>query len=118
MQAGRLDTHQKALQINLDHSKYGSFAEIGAGQEVARWFFRVGGAAGTIAKSISAYDMTVSDAIYGAAGRYVTRQRLERMLDYKYPLMIQRLATKRGESTRFFSFADPIAAKSYTRKEN
>ena len=60
-----LGTHQKALQINLDPSKYGTFAEIGAGQEVARWFFRVGGAAGTIAKTISAYDMTISDAIYG-----------------------------------------------------
>ncbi len=66
MQSPRLDTHQKAVQINLDNTKYGTFAEIGAGQEVARWFFRVGGAAGTIAKSISAYDMTVSDAIYGA----------------------------------------------------
>ena len=64
----RLDTHQKAIRINLDNTKYGTFAEIGAGQEVARWFFRVGGAAGTIAKSISAYDMTVSDAIYGACG--------------------------------------------------
>jgi hypothetical protein len=118
MLSTRLDTHQKAVQINLDNTKYGTFAEIGAGQEVARWFFRVGGAAGTIAKSISAYDMTVSDAIYGAAGRYVSRQRLERMLDYEYTLMIQRLATKRGESTRFFSFADTVAAKSYTRKEN
>ena len=84
MENNRLDTHQKAVQINLDNTKYGTFAEIGAGQEVARWFFRVGGAAGTIAKSISAYDMTVSDAIYGAAGRYVSRQRLETMLDYEY----------------------------------
>jgi len=85
MQTTRLDTHQKAVQINLDNSKYGTFAEIGAGQEVARWFFRVGGAAGTIAKSISAYDMTVSDAIYGAAGRYVSRQRMETMLDHNCP---------------------------------
>ena len=75
-----LDTHQKALHINLDPSKYGTFAEIGAGQEVARWFFRVGGAAGTIAKSISAYDMTISDAIYGPAERYVTRQRLQAII--------------------------------------
>ncbi len=66
MQSPRLDTHQKAVQINLDNTTYGTFAEIGAGQEVARWFFRVGGASGTIAKSISAYDMTVSDSIYGA----------------------------------------------------
>ena len=68
----RLDTHQKALQINLDAGKYGVFAEIGAGQEVARWFFRVGGASGTIAKSMSAYDMIVSDAIYGHSERYVS----------------------------------------------
>ena len=75
-----ISTHQKALQVNLDPAKYGTFAEIGAGQEVARWFFRVGGAAGTIAKTISAYDMTISDAIYGQAERYVSRQRLETML--------------------------------------
>ena len=118
MPSDHLDTHQKALQINLDNTKYGTFAEIGAGQEVARWFFRVGGAAGTIAKSISAYDMTVSDAIYGATGRYVCRQRLETMLDYEYRLMSERLATKRGENTRFFVFADTVAAMSYTRKEN
>ena len=72
------DPHQKALAINLDPRRYGTFAEIGAGQEVVRWFFRAGGAAGTIAKSISAYDMTVSDAIYGKGERYVCRQRLER----------------------------------------
>jgi hypothetical protein len=118
MQTTRLDTHQKAVQINLDNSKYGTFAEIGAGQEVARWFFRVGGAAGTIAKSISAYDMTVSDAIYGASGRYVSRQRLETMLHYEYGLMTERLAAKRGEHTRFFVFADTIAAKSYSRTDN
>ncbi len=118
MQDNRVDTHQKAVQINLDNTKYGTFAEIGAGQEVTRWFFRVGGAAGTIAKSISAYDMTVSDAIYGAAGRYVSRQRLETMLDHEFSLMTKRLAEKRGENTRFFVFADTIAAKSYTRKDN
>ena len=107
------DTHSKALRINLDSRRYGTFAEIGAGQEVVRWFFRVGGAAGTIAKSISAYDMTVSDAIYGAAGRYVSRQRLETMLHYEFGLMTERLAAKRGENTRFFVFADTIT---YTRK--
>src|SRR5580704_9412496 len=90
-----LSTHQKALQVNLDPSKYGTFAEIGAGQEVARWFFRVGGAAGTIAKTISAYDMTVSDAIYGHSERYVSRERLETMLDHEYKLLIERLAQKR-----------------------
>jgi hypothetical protein len=118
MQGTRLDTHQKAVQINLDNSKYGTFAEIGAGQEVARWFFRVGGAAGTIAKSISAYDMTVSDAIYGASGRYVSRQRVETMLGYEFRLMSERLAPERGENTRFFVFADTVATKSYTRKDN
>jgi hypothetical protein len=112
------ETHQKAIQINLDNSKYGTFAEIGAGQEVARWFFRVGGAAGTIAKSISAYDMTVSDAIYGASGRYVSRQRLETMLTYEYGLMTERLAAERGGNTRFFVFADTVAAKSFTRQDN
>jgi hypothetical protein len=118
MQSNRLDTHQKALRINLDNTKYGTFAEIGAGQEVARWFFKVGGAAGTIAKSISAYDMTVSDAIYGSCGRYVSRPRVETMLDYEFRLLTERLAPKRGENTRFFVFADTVAAKSYTRKDD
>src|SRR6476660_3240971 len=86
-----VDTHNKALKVNLDPQWYGTFAEIGAGQEVVRWFFRVGGAAGTIAKSISAYDMTVSDAIYGKADRYVCRQRLEAMLNYEHRLNIDRL---------------------------
>lgn len=118
MQGNRLDTHQKAVQINLDTSKYGAFAEIGAGQEVARWFFRVGGAAGTIAKSISAYDMTVSDALYGPCARYVSRQRVETMLDTEFRVTVEHLAPKRGESTRFFVFADTVAAKSFTRKDD
>src|SRR5436309_9428487 len=80
-------THDKAFWINLDAARYGTFAEIGAGQEVARWFFRVGGAAGTVAKTISAYDMAVSDAIYGPAERYVSRQRLRSMLDHAYVLL-------------------------------
>lgn len=113
-----LGTHQKALQINLDPSKYGTFAEIGAGQEVARWFFRVGGAAGTIAKTISAYDMTISDAIYGHAERYVSRQRLETMLDHEYGLLTERLAAKRGSTTRFFVFADTVVARSYSRLDD
>jgi hypothetical protein len=108
-----IGTHQKALQINLDDTKYGTFAEIGAGQEVARWFFRVGGAAGTIAKTISAYDMTISDAIYGAAERYVTRQRLQSMLDHEYGLLLERLKDKRGATTRFFVFADTVKARGY-----
>jgi hypothetical protein len=118
MESTQLDTHHKAVQINLDKTKFGTFAEIGAGQEVARWFFRVGGAAGTIAKSISAYDMTVSDAIYGSSGRYVSRQRVETMLSYEYHLMNERLAAERGQNTRFFVFADTVATKSYTRKDN
>jgi hypothetical protein len=107
------DTHAKALQINLDARRYGTFAEIGAGQEVVRWFFRVGGAAGTIAKSMSAYDMTVSDAIYGRADRYVCRPRLEAMLDQEYELNLSRLDDTRGASTSFFAFADTVSARNY-----
>src|SRR5437762_1890089 len=110
-------TDQKALQINLDPGKYGTFAEIGAGQEVARWFFRVGGAAGTIAKTISAYDMMVSDAIYGPCERYVSRQRLQSMLDHEYALLLERLDAKRGDTTRFFVFANTVAARSFTRHD-
>ena len=113
-----ISTHQKALQINLDPAKYGTFAEIGAGQEVARWFFRVGGAAGTIAKTISAYDMTISDAIYGPVERYVSRQRLETMLQREYSLLVERLAQKRGAGTRFFVFADTVVARSYSRHDD
>jgi hypothetical protein len=109
----RLDTHRKALYINLDERRYGTFAEIGAGQEVARWFFRVGGAAGTIAKSISAYDMAVSDAIYGHTERYVSRERLQRMLDYEHEKNLVRLNAARGDTTAFFAFANTVAAKSY-----
>ncbi|PYJ72728.1 MAG: nicotinate-nucleotide adenylyltransferase, partial [Verrucomicrobia bacterium] len=89
-------TDKKALHINLDVTKYGTFAEIGAGQEVARRFFRVGGAASTIAKTMSAYDMTFSDAIYGPTDRYVSRVRLQTMLDHEYDLLVERLATKLG----------------------
>jgi hypothetical protein len=113
METEIIDTHQKALRINLDPAKYGTFAEIGAGQEVARWFFRVGGASGTIAKSISAYDMVVSDAIYGHSDRYVSRQRLQTMLEYEFNLMRERLDCKRGDSTRFFVFADTVASRGY-----
>jgi hypothetical protein len=107
------DTHAKALQINLDARRYGTFAEIGAGQEVVRWFFRVGGAAGTIAKSMSAYDMTVSDAIYGKTERYVSRPRLEGMLDHEYELNLARLGSARGSDTSFFAFADTVSARNY-----
>lgn len=110
------EPERKAQAINLDSTKYGTFAEIGAGQEVARWFFRVGGAAGTIAKTISAYDMTVSDAIYGATQRYVSRERLQAMLKYEYDLLIERLDSKRGDKTKFFVFADTVTARGYTGK--
>jgi hypothetical protein len=112
-QDGLLDTHRKALAINLDPRRYGTFAEIGAGQEVVRWFFRVGGAAGTIAKSISAYDMAVSDAIYGHTERYVARKRLQAMLDYEHDLNLQRLRDARGDTTAFFAFADTVSARNY-----
>src|SRR5436190_9060276 len=118
MNKDNVSTHQKALQINLDQTKYGTFAEVGAGQEVARWFFRVGGASGTIAKSISAYDMIISDAIYGQSERYVSRHRLQTMLDYEYGLLNERLRETRGATTRFFVFADTVAAQSFTRRED
>src|SRR5215210_2328730 len=98
MKEEEVDTHHKALKINLDSRWYGTFAEIGAGQEVVRWFFRVGGAAGTIAKSISAYDMKVSDAIYGQTERYVSRGRLQSMLDREFALDVERLGGIRGDN--------------------
>ena len=107
------DPHQKALSINLDQSVYGTIAEIGAGQETARWFFRAGGAAGTIAKTMSAYDMQYSDAIYGSSPRYVCRERLHAMLDHEYDLLMERLASSRGGETKFFAFANTVAARSY-----
>lgn len=108
-----IGTDKKAFQINLDAKKYGTFAEIGAGQEVARRFFHVGGAAGTVAKTMSAYDMTFSDAIYGTADRYVSRKRLETMLDHEYNLLIERLDEKLGSFRTFFVFADTVAARSF-----
>lgn len=105
------DTSRKAQQINLDAGRYGTFAEIGAGQEVARWFFRVGGAAKTVAKTISAYDMAVSDAIYGPTERYVSRRRLKAMLDYEYALLLERLDEKRGATTAFFAFANTVTTR-------
>lgn len=108
-----LSTREKAFEINLDSGRYGTFAEIGAGQEVVRWFFQAGGAAGTISKSISAYDMQVSDAIYGKCDRYVSRQRLESMLEYEQKLSRERLSEQRGEDCSFFSFADTVSARNY-----
>ncbi len=113
-----LDATRKALEINLDRRRYGTFAEIGAGQEVVRRFFRAGGAAGTIAKSISAYDMSVSDAIYGKCERYVSRPRLQSMLDYEYKLNLSRLAEARGDTTSFFVFADTVAVGGYQSNQD
>src|ERR1700722_6760475 len=107
------DTHTKALAINLEASFYGTFAEIGAGQEVARWFLSVGAASGTVAQAISAYDKTVSDDTYGAGTRYVSRERLLAMLDREYQILLARLAKDRGAHTRFFAFADTVATRNY-----
>jgi len=113
-----LETEQKALEINLDEPIYGAFAEIGAGQEVARHFFQVGAAAGTIAKTMSAYDKTVSDEIYGpeqaGKGRYVCESRLYKMLDHEYDLMETRLRKERPDHT-FFAFADTVSAINFSR---
>ena len=113
-----ISIEQKALALNLDEARYGTLAEIGAGQEVVRWFFRVGAAAGTVAKTISAYDMNVSDAIYGASPRYVSRERLEAMLEHEFSLLHERLTSGRGDSTAFFVFADTAAARSFSRPED
>src|SRR5438128_6872033 len=111
-------TRQKARALNLDATTYGTFAEIGGGQEVARWFFSVGGAAGTVAKTISAYDMAVSDALYGSTRRYVSRQRLEAMLEQEFVQLRDRLGPERGDTKRFFAFADTVATRSYRHPGN
>jgi hypothetical protein len=113
-EAKKLTTQEKALRINLSKSIYGSFAEIGAGQEVAANFFKVGGASGTIAKTMSAYDMKFSDAIYGVGDRYVCEDRLMRMLSHEYPLLPERLP-HRIEQTRFFAFADTVEVLNFDR---
>ncbi|MFN5071516.1 MAG: TonB-dependent receptor, partial [Cyclobacteriaceae bacterium] len=114
MERKKLSAQEKALQINLSRAIYGSFAEIGAGQEIAANFFKVGGASGTVAKTMSAYDMKFSDAIYGQCERYVCEDRLLRMLDHEYPLLPERLP-HRIESTRFFALADTVEALNFER---
>jgi hypothetical protein len=109
-----LSTPQKALQINLDLKKFGTFAEIGAGQETARWFFHVGKSSGTVAKSISAYDMAISDELYGASGRYVCRERLESMLTREFEQLLRRPQTKPARDQALFVFADTVATQSHT----
>ncbi|MGB0344930.1 MAG: TonB-dependent receptor, partial [Coraliomargarita sp.] len=106
-------TYDKALALNLDAPIYGVFAEIGAGQETANYFFRVSASAGTVAKTISAYDMTMSDVLYGKAKRYVSQERLHSMLEYEYQLLEKRLGPQRGENTTFFSFCNTVRARGY-----
>ena len=109
----KIGTHQKALSLNLDPTIFGSFAEIGAGQEVARWFLRVGGASGTVAKTISAYDKEVSDDLYGSGSRYVSEPRLQAMLANEWAQLLVQLHANRGETTKFFTFVDTISARNY-----
>ncbi len=110
-------TSNKALRLNLDENKYGTIAEIGAGQEVARHFFLAGAAAGTVAKTISAYDMQFSDAIYGVedGGRYVSKSRVNAMLEKEFQLVINRVSESRSKASRFFAYAATVSAKSYNR---
>ncbi|MGE5114784.1 MAG: hypothetical protein ACM3JB_28310 [Acidobacteriaceae bacterium] len=108
-----LDTHHKALSINLEASIFGSFAEIGAGQEVARWFLQVGGASATVAKTISAYDKEVSDEIYGSGSRYVSVERLRAMLNSEWEQLLLQVQQTRGGEKRFFSLVDTVAARNY-----
>ena len=106
-------TYDKALELNLDPRIYGTFAEIGAGQETANWFFRASGTAGLVAKTISAYDMTMSDAIYGRTDRYVSAKRLAAMLNHEHAILQERLGPKRGADTTFFSFCNTVRARGY-----
>ena len=109
----KVSTHQKALTINLDGSIFGSFAEIGAGQEVARWFLTVGAASGTVAKTISAYDKEVSDDLYGRGTRYVSQPRLEAMMESEWKQLLAELQAIRGATTRFFTYVDTISARNF-----
>jgi len=112
MSQDRLTTEEKALAINLTPDIYGSFAEIGAGQEVAANFFKAGGSSGTIAYTHSAYDMKVSDAMYGKCSRYVCEDRLKQMLDKEYSNLQLTLPNKNKEA-RFFAFADTVESLNY-----
>jgi len=112
-----LENRRKALRINLNEQAYGTFAEIGAGQEVARNFFTAGAASGTIAKAMSAYDMAFSDAIYGAEenGRYVSRSRVEKMLDHEYELLTDRLTSSKYLNRKFFAFANTVTTLNFSK---
>lgn len=115
-----LDTKRKALKINLNPKIYGTFAEIGAGQEVARNFFTAGAASGTVAKTMSAYDMTFSDAIYGAeqSGRYVSQSRLMKMLNHEYGLLNERLSSEKYDERTFFAFADTVTTLNFNKSND
>src|SRR5215470_12149990 len=104
---------RKALDLNLDPSNYGTFAEIGAGQEVADWFLKVGAASGTVAQTICAYDKAFSDERYGHGTRYVSRERLVAMLEHEYRTVETQLRALRGPEVRFFAFADTVATRSF-----
>lgn len=115
-----LETKRKALKINLDPHVYGTFAEIGAGQEVARNFFTAGAASGTVAKTMSAYDMAFSNAIYGVEenGRYVSRSRIKQMLTHEYDLLSERLHGEKYTDKTFFAFADTVTTLNYNRNND
>ena len=108
----------KSLRINLNRNIYGTFAEIGAGQETVRHFFRAGGASGTIAKAMSAYDKDFSDAVYGIQddGRYVTEARLRRMLKYESDLIEERIARDKHPEKMFFTYANTVATIDFAKK--
>ncbi len=110
----KLSTKEKALSINLDNSIYGAFSEIGAGQEVANNFFKVGGASGTIAISLSAYDKEISDSMYGGNERYVSESRLNKMLDFGYLVVKKRLISRR-KTAKFFNFANTVQTINYQK---
>ncbi len=109
-----LTTKEKALSLNLDPRIYGTIAEIGGGQEVADYFFKAGAASGTIAKTMSAYDMTFSDSIYGKSNRYVSEDKLMKMLNREYSLLSQRL-TNRAKRSHFFAFANTVEILNFNR---
>ncbi|MBE8162994.1 MAG: hypothetical protein HAW63_03295 [Bdellovibrionaceae bacterium] len=111
-------TKEKALEINKDSKPYGTFAEIGAGQEVARHFFQAGLSSHTIAKTMSAYDMSLSDEIYGESPRYVCADRVKKMLQYEYDLLVTRLSKTRGDKTQFFSYANTVTTTNSSNKNS
>jgi hypothetical protein len=113
-----IPTRQRALTLNLDAKSYGTFAEIGGGQEVSRWFFAVGGAAGTVAETVSAHDKAVSDRLYGHTTRYVSRERLGAMLKQQFNKLREGLQANFGDTKRFFAFADTVATRSYQKGGN